>query len=89
MIEPMRIEFKASVLKDACKIPHVFLEKIEAAIRALAKSPIPAGAKKIQGYVDYYRIRIGMYRVVYRVQQKIEIVTIIRIGHRKEAYRKL
>ncbi len=84
-----KIELKASVLKDIRKIPDVFLTKIETAISQLAKDPIPKQAKKIRGYSGHYRLRIGMYRVVYRVQKKIEIVTIIKIAHRKNVYKKL
>lgn len=84
-----KIEFKNSVFKDIRRIPRMFLMKIESAINQLAKNPIPKQSKKIEGYQDYYRIRVGMYRVIYRVQKKIEIVTITKIRHRKDVYRRL
>lgn len=70
---------KKSVLKDIRKIPTAFLSKIESVISNLAETPLPSGVKKVQGYSDYYRIRVGMYRVVYRVQEEIEIVTIFKV----------
>ena len=82
-----KIEFKKSVLKDILKTPKAFLEKIEKAINEVAKNPTPTQSKKIQGRVDHYRIRVGMYRVVYKVEKKIEIVTVVKVGHRKEVYR--
>ena len=82
-----KIELKKSVFKDIRDIPQVFLKKIEEAIQKLSENPFSPESKKIQGYTDYYRIRVGMYRIIYRVEKKIEIVTIIKVGHRKEIYR--
>lgn len=82
-----KIEFKASVLKDIRRIPQVFLEKIELAINGLSKNPLPKGVKKVQGYDKFYRLRVGMYRVVYSLGDKVKIITIIKIGHQKEVYR--
>lgn len=81
-----KIELKSSIAKDIRKIPQAFLSKIDEAIAKLAEDPIPSQSKKIQGYKDYYRLRVGIYRVIYRVGKKIEVITIIKIGHRKEVY---
>jgi len=84
-----KIKFKASVLKDIRKIPQVFLEKIEVTIAELSKTPLPDRVRKIQGYDKFYRLRVGMYRVVYSIEDEIKIITIIKIGHRKEVYQRL
>jgi mRNA interferase RelE/StbE len=49
--------------------------------------PRPAGCTKLAGADDAYRIRIGDYRIVYVIADKVLIVYIIRVGHRKEVYR--
>ncbi len=82
-----KIELKPSIAKDIRKIPQAFLSKIDEAISKLVEDPLPENPKKLQGYQDYYRLRVGMYRVIYKVGKKIEIITIIKIGHRKEAYK--
>jgi mRNA interferase RelE/StbE len=82
-----RIELKNSVLKDIRRIPQGMLLRIREAIESLAENPLPTKSKKIQGYDDYYRIRIGQYRVVYHIGKKIRIITIIKIGHRKDVYK--
>ncbi|MFH0770323.1 MAG: type II toxin-antitoxin system mRNA interferase toxin, RelE/StbE family [Candidatus Peregrinibacteria bacterium] len=81
------IVLKQSVLKEIRRIPVIMLERIRSHIAALAENPFPAGVEKIQGYDDCYRIRVGQYRVVYQVSDAIHIITIIRIGHRREVYR--
>lgn len=89
MTKIYEIVFKRSVLKDIRRIPRIFLEKIQQKISGLSENPFPAGAEKIEGYEHHYRIRLGHYRIIYEVQATIRIVTVIRIGHRKDVYRQL
>jgi mRNA interferase RelE/StbE len=56
-------------------------------IQALATQPKPKGAEKLSGQIDLYRIRVGNYRVVYEIDNGQIIVTVIKVGHRKEIYR--
>lgn len=59
-----------------------------AAVRALGAVPRPPGARKLQGSGrDDYRIRIGDYRVLYEVDDTARVVRIMRVRHRREAYR--
>ena len=56
------------------------------AIDKLALVPRPPGCKKLKGR-DAYRIRIGEYRVIYEIHDDVLIVLIIRVAHRREAYK--
>jgi mRNA interferase RelE/StbE len=62
-------------------------QKIIAKIQALASAPRPRGSEKLAGYSDRYRIRQGNYRVVYLIDDSSSMVTIFKIGHRREVYR--
>ena len=53
---------------------------------ALADNPRPAGCKKLSGYNDQWRIRVGDYRVVYLLDGAKAFVTIVRVAHRKDVY---
>jgi len=57
-------------------------------ISALADEPKPPGAEKVEGY-DYWRVRSGDYRIVYAVEDEALTVVIVRVGHRREVYRRL
>ena len=57
-------------------------------IRGLAEDPRPHGAEKLAGHDDRYRIRQGNYRVVYAIDDKAGSVTIYKVGHRKDIYRR-
>jgi mRNA interferase RelE/StbE len=58
-------------------------------LRALAKNPRPQTSKKLHGYHELYRIPSGNYRIVYTIREKMLMVLIVRIAHRKEVYRHL
>lgn len=58
-----------------------------ARIQALAAEPTPVGSKKIKGSQSSYRLRQGNCRVVYAVHKHEICVVIVKVGHRREAYR--
>ena len=68
-------------------IPVRIRSRIAVAIRALADDPRPPGCKKLAGSSDYFRIRVGDYRVLYEVRDRDILVLVIKIGHRREVYR--
>jgi len=61
-------------------------QRIVEAILSLAESPRPMGCRKLSGK-DKYRIRCGVYRVVYSIQDVVLVVTIMKVGHRRDVYR--
>jgi mRNA interferase RelE/StbE len=87
-MEEYKIFFKKSVEKDFKKIPNKFLSKILEKIEALKNDPKPEGCEKLTGY-DLYRIRQGTYRIVYSIQDNELTIWVIKVGHRKEIYKKL
>lgn len=56
-------------------------------IQSLAENPRPAGCRKITGSKSDWRIRIGDYRVIYEIDEKAKAVKVMRVRHRREAYR--
>lgn len=56
-------------------------------IDGLAEDPRPRGSKKLKNTEDTYRIRVGVYRVLYVVNDREIVITVIRIRHRADAYR--
>ena len=56
-------------------------------IEALAKNPRPAGCRKITGSKNDWRIRAGDYRIIYEIDEREKAVKVMRVRHRREAYR--
>ncbi len=61
-------------------------ERVVRAILALADDPFPRGSRKLSGYEDVFRIRVGRYRVLYSVSGRTMIIIILKIGHRKDVH---
>ena len=81
------IVVRQSVLKDLENLPRQEVRRVTAAIRALAADPRPPQSKKLSGE-EKYRLRVGDYRVLYAIQDRQIIVTMVKVRHRKDAYRK-
>lgn len=80
------ILIKRSAAKELEAVPKKDREKLVAKIRALANDPRPHGSEKLAGD-DKYRIRQGVYRVLYEVDDTTVVVTVVRVAHRREVYR--
>jgi len=63
-------------------------QRIIPQIRALAENPRPSGCRKLAGSKNDWRIRIGDHRVLYEIDEKVKAVRIMRVRHRREAYRR-
>jgi len=83
-----KIYFKKSVLKDLKNIPDKDLRRIIKRIASLSENPRPQGYEKLSDQ-DLYRIRQRNYRIVYSIKDNILTVWIIKIGHRRDIYRKV
>ena len=81
------IEYARSARKELERLPSEMQDRITHAIGELQENPRPPGSKKLKGS-DKYRIRVGRYRVIYEIHSKAVIVLIVRISHRKDAYRR-
>jgi mRNA interferase RelE/StbE len=75
-----------NVRKQLATIPSRSRVRIHEKMKSLAKQPRPKSCEKLH-MVDTYRLRIGDYRIIYRVDDKNFIVTIDAIGHRSQIYR--
>ena len=81
-----RIEVTPRALKDLRALPKKERQRIAEQIDALKTDPRPTGCKKLKGREDFYRIRVGDYRVVYQIEDEVLLILIVRVGDRKEIY---
>ena len=69
------------------KLDAAARRRIRRAIDALAETPRPNGCKKLSATENAYRIRVGDYRVLYQAEDRRLVVLVVRVAHRREAYR--
>lgn len=63
------------------------MRKIAAVLKSLEIDPLPYGVRKLSGIEDVFRVRVGRFRIIYEMDGNKLIVTVIKIGHRKDIYR--
>ncbi|MUG91205.1 type II toxin-antitoxin system RelE/ParE family toxin [Scytonema sp. UIC 10036] len=82
-----QIDFSRKATKQLNKLPSDIKERIEAKILELADNPRPNGVIKLKNRENGYRLRVGDYRILYDIYDGVLVITVVKVGHRKEVYR--
>ena len=80
------LEIKPSARKELENLSDRLIARLAPKIDGLAADPRPSGCKKLHGYKDLWRIRIGDYRVVYLIDDGSKKVSVTRVAHRRDVY---
>lgn len=78
--------FKKSVARDLRDISPKDIARILKCFDSIAENPRGPGCEKLSGQ-DRYRVRQGVYRIIYEIRDDVLVVTVVRVGHRREVYR--
>ncbi len=81
------IKFSAHAARSFRKLPRRIQVRLYAAIEPLRDNPRMTGSEKLKGSDNTYRIRVGDYRVLYEIMDKVLVVYVIETGYRREVYR--
>jgi mRNA interferase RelE/StbE len=82
-----QVEFTATAQKDILSFRYEIQERLELAIESLEIQPRPSGCKKLKDRDNTWRIRVSDYRILYGINDRLKVVIIYRIRHRKEVYK--
>ncbi|GAA3544483.1 type II toxin-antitoxin system RelE family toxin [Nocardioides daeguensis] len=85
--ERYRIELTPAAARQLRKLDPPAQRQVQAAIEILADAPRPPGAKKLVGGAGEWRVRTGVYRVVYSIQDDVLLVLVLALGHRRDIYK--
>jgi mRNA interferase RelE/StbE len=83
-----KIQWKRSAKKELKKLDKQVILRILQAVESLAEDPLQSASKKLVGSDSIYRLRVGDYRIIYSLKSSVLTIEIIKVGHRKEVYRK-
>ena len=81
-----KLEITASAERALARLPKADKVRVALAIAGLAAVPRPGGCRKLKGQEDIYRIRVGMYRVVYAIDDRRIVIVVLKLGHRRDIY---
>lgn len=82
-----KLEISRTAEKQLRKLPADDRRRVARAMLALGDEPHPTGSRKLAGFDDVFRIRVGVYRIIYSVAGRTLVIIILKIGHRKDIYR--
>ncbi|MCY4014977.1 MAG: type II toxin-antitoxin system RelE/ParE family toxin [Gammaproteobacteria bacterium] len=82
------LEISRTAERQLRRLPRADQARVVQAMLQLATDPYPRGTRKLLGYDDVFRIRVGQYRVLYSVSEATVIVVVLKIGHRRDVYRR-
>ncbi len=81
------IHFTPAAARQLGRMDNPIRRRIAGAIDGLMEDPRPSGVKKLSGPGDFWRIRVGDYRIVYQIHDHKLIIVIVTLGHRGDVYR--
>ena len=84
----LAVVLKPAAIRDLRKLEKREARRIGDRIEALVQDPRPAGMETLKGKEGFVRIRVGDYRIIYRVDDEAAEVLVVKIRHRRNAYRK-
>jgi mRNA interferase RelE/StbE len=82
-----RVEFDDDASKQLRKLDKLARSRVMLALVKLETDPRPDGVKKLTGYENRWRIRVGDWHVVYRIEDGLLVVIVVAVGHRSKVYK--
>jgi mRNA interferase RelE/StbE len=82
-----KIVLTSAARRNLASLPRAVVRRVDAKLLGLGRNPRPQDAKKLRDRDGLSRVRVGDYRILYRVEDDRLVVLVVRIGHRREVYR--
>ena len=83
------VEFRPAVLKSLKRLPKKDLRRIRKRIDDLAENLHDTATTKMKGNNSFHKIRSGDYRIIYEIHDDRLVILVVKIGHRKDVYKRL
>jgi len=84
-----KLRIEKGILGELKKYPPKIFKQLATKIFALSIDPRPQDARPLKDYSGGYRVDQGEYRILYTLDDREQLVSIFKVGHRKDVYRNL
>jgi len=85
---PYSVEFRPAVLRSLKRFPRRDLVRIKRKIENLASNLPDPNTTKMKGNNPFHKVRTGDYRIIYEILEEKLVILVVKIGHRKDVYRR-
>lgn len=82
-----QVEIAPAAKRQIKKLVKQTQELIIQRLEQLAENPRPPGVLKMEGEENLYRVRVGGYRIIYEIQDRVLLIVVVKVGHRGDVYR--
>jgi mRNA interferase RelE/StbE len=86
---PYIVELLPVAARQFRKLPENVRAAVARRIDVLADDPRAVGCEKLAGYPDLYRVRVGDYRIVYGLSDRLLLVLVVKVGSRADVYERI
>lgn len=84
---PYSIEIAPVAERQIRKLEPAIRKRLFKKLETLALNPRPVGVEKLSGS-EFYRVRVGDYRIIYDIEDNVTKVLVLKVGDRKEIYKR-
>ncbi len=81
------VEITPAAKRQIKKLTKSIQQLIVKRLEELVENPRPPGVLKMEGEENLYRVRVGDYRIIYQVQDRMLLIVVVKVGHRGNVYR--
>ena len=81
------VEISRTAERQLRRLPRADQARVARVMLGLADNPFPRGTRKLSGYDDVFRVRAGRFRILYSVSERVLVIVVLKVGHRKDVYR--
>ena len=89
MADLFGVVWARDAIKNLKSLDRTMRERVFAATELLQFNPRPPASKKLKGFDDLFRVRVGDYRIIYRVRDAELLIVVVAARHRRDVYRRL
>ena len=82
-----KIQITATAERQLKRLSKTDQRRVVNVVAGLTDNPRPRGCRKLRGYDDVYRVRVGVLRVIYALEDNHLLILVLKVGHRKAVYR--
>jgi mRNA interferase RelE/StbE len=83
-----RLEFSSKAARQLKGLPKQVQVVLKPRLEALLDNPHPPAVTKLSEFESLFRLRVGNYRIFFEIQEEKQIILVVKVGHRREVYRK-
>jgi mRNA interferase RelE/StbE len=83
------VQFTPSAKRELSKLSLQVRARIVGALDALKENPHMPGVTKLSGQWNTHRFRVGDYRILYTIENDEMLILVVKVGHRRDVYRRL